>query len=159
MPEDQLRVAVWQSERAAALQKNSRLVQQFLAESRNNLAWHLAIVAPPDRRKPEEAIALARQAVDAVPDTANFWNTLGAAESAAGHWQQSREALEKSMSLTSGGREADWWLLALSLDRLGDPTAAESWRRRAAEAARLNTNPNPSILAVRLEYERVTGSR
>ncbi|MEM6392285.1 MAG: hypothetical protein AAF797_05890 [Planctomycetota bacterium] len=62
---------------------------------RNNLA--MALIK--QDRQIEEAVALARQAVDAAPNSANFLDTLAQAHAAAGQWPQAVDAIQRAADL------------------------------------------------------------
>jgi tetratricopeptide (TPR) repeat protein len=97
----------------------------------NDLAWFLATAAEPRLRKPAEAVRLARKAVDARPESGNFWNTLGAAYYRNGDDKAAVAALEKSMALRAGGDANDWFFLAMAYCGQGDRETARMWLDRA----------------------------
>src|SRR5262249_10142417 len=57
------------------------------AQSYNNMAWRLA-TGPAALRDPQQALALARKAVDLTPGTAIYLNTLGVAQYRAGQFAE-----------------------------------------------------------------------
>src|SRR5262249_39135863 len=77
------------------------------AAAHNTLAWLLATCPDVGVRDPGRAVELAQQAIALAPKTGEFWNTLGVAHYRAGHWQQARAALEKSVALRRGGDSFD----------------------------------------------------
>ncbi len=77
------------------------------------------------------AVALAKKAVDLVPASRNYWNTLGAAHCCAASWKEAVAALEKSMKLHNGGDSFDWFFLAMAHWQLGDKVLARKWYRAA----------------------------
>ncbi|MEM6553064.1 MAG: tetratricopeptide repeat protein [Planctomycetota bacterium] len=92
---------------------------------RNNLA--MALIN--QDRQLEEAIALARQAVDAAPNNANFLDTLAQAHAAAGQWTQAVEAVQRAADLAPTEpiylrRLADY------LDQAGDTDRAAQVREK-----------------------------
>jgi serine/threonine protein kinase/Flp pilus assembly protein TadD len=78
-----------------------------------------------------QAVQLAQKAVDLVPESGWYWNTLGAACYRAGQWKDAVEALENSMQLRSGGDGADWFLLAMAHQQLDQWAEARMWYDRA----------------------------
>jgi serine/threonine protein kinase/tetratricopeptide (TPR) repeat protein len=98
---------------------------------RDDLAWLLATCPEPAVRDPAEAIELAQKAVARKPDSSRFWNTLGAADCAAGNWTEAITALEKSAERNHGGGAFDWFLLAMAHAHLGHATDARAYFDRA----------------------------
>src|SRR5262249_6787684 len=86
----------------------------------------------PTVRDPGRAVALAGRAVELVPNTGAYRNTLGVARYRAGDWEGAVEALEKSMELRAGGDAYDWLFLAMAHQRLDDAVQARKWYDRAA---------------------------
>jgi tetratricopeptide (TPR) repeat protein len=66
------------------------------------------------------AVELARRAVELAPGQGTFWNTLGVAHYRVGNLPAAITALEKSMSLRTGGDAYDWLFLAMAYSRIGD---------------------------------------
>jgi serine/threonine protein kinase len=77
------------------------------------------------------AVELAQRAVDLAPQNGWYWNTLGAACFRAGQWKDAIAALEESMRLRSGGDSADWFLVAMAQQQLGEREKARMWYDRA----------------------------
>jgi serine/threonine-protein kinase len=101
------------------------------AEFCNMLAWYLAVrFEDPRLRDPQQAVAMALRAVQLEPQEGNFWNTLGAARYRARQWNESVEALEKSMALRQGGDPYDWFFLAMAHRQLGQKDEARRWYRQ-----------------------------
>jgi tetratricopeptide (TPR) repeat protein len=105
-----------------------------LAECQNNLAWLLARVPDLGDRDPSLAVRLARTTVEASPERADYWNSLGAAHYRAGDLPAAVAALERSVELSDGGSGFDFILLAMVLWRLGDKVRARGWYRRGEGA-------------------------
>ena len=59
------------------------------------------------------------------------------------------EALEKSMSLNKGGEAADWFFLAMTRWRQGQPAEARKWFDRAVAWTRKNQPEDPELRASR----------
>jgi serine/threonine-protein kinase len=128
--------------------------------SLNSLAWEL-LTAPDRRRRPEEALELARRAVAQAPAVATNYNTLGLAEYRNGHWDRAIAALKKSIELNHGTDPTDDFFLAMTHWRRGEKDEAErsfargvegarkgapglwEWRKLWAEAAELLQKPRP----------------
>src|SRR5262249_5795547 len=96
----------------------------------NDLAWSLVV---PHDVKPEQArraVELAENAVEALPQDSNYWNTLGVAHYRTGDWQAARQALEKSLQLRGGDHSANHFFLAMVCWHQGDKELAREWYRR-----------------------------
>ncbi|HLN28788.1 MAG TPA: protein kinase [Gemmataceae bacterium] len=102
-------------------------------EELNRLAWLLVTCPVVSLREPAEALRLATQAVERVPNEARFWNTLGVACYRTDDLTGARAALEKSMGLGSGGDAYDWLFLAMISYRQGDQAHARQWYDRSEE--------------------------
>jgi tetratricopeptide (TPR) repeat protein len=88
--------------------------------SMNNLAWLLANAPDKKVRNPARAVELARDVVQKAPEKKFAWNTLGAAYSRAGDWNNAISALERSMDMGYGGGVAhDFFFLAMAHWQLG----------------------------------------
>jgi len=114
------------SERLAAAQPNT-YEEAVIVQGFNDSAWLLATDPDPERRNPHRAVELAKKAVERSPDTAAFWNTLGAGYYRAGDWNAAIDAFGKSMDLLGGGASSDWYFLAMSYWRLGEKERARKW--------------------------------
>ena len=69
------------------------------------------------------------------------------------------EALEKSMSLNKGGEAADWFFLAMTRWRQGQPAEARKWFDRAVAWTRKNQPGNPELQRFQAEAEAAPGHR
>jgi tetratricopeptide (TPR) repeat protein len=88
----------------------------------SRLAWFLATTTNPQLRDPPRALELAKEAVKHMPEDGYNWNALGAANYAAGDWQNAVTALEKSEELVPGKLvAANGFLLAMAHWQHGDP--------------------------------------
>src|SRR5262249_38587167 len=99
----------------------------------NELAWFLATSPEPGLRDPALAVQLARKAVDARPDSRDYWNTLGVAQYRYGDEKAAVAALQKAGGLRAGGNSYDWLFLAMAHWRLGDRNEARTWFDRAVQ--------------------------
>jgi tetratricopeptide (TPR) repeat protein/predicted Ser/Thr protein kinase len=97
----------------------------------NNLAWLLAKRRGSSADEARQAVELARQAVRIAPERGDLWNTLGVACYRSADWNAARNALERSMSLRSGGDPYDWFFLAMLGNRQGRDEEARKWYDRA----------------------------
>jgi serine/threonine protein kinase/Tfp pilus assembly protein PilF len=97
----------------------------------NELAWFLA--AGPEARLWDGALAvrLAKRAVTAQPESANYRNTLGAAYYRNGDVKAAIAELETSMNLRAGGDSLDWFFLAMAYWRQRNAEKARTWFDRA----------------------------
>jgi tetratricopeptide (TPR) repeat protein len=85
----------------------------------NNAAWRLS-TGPAAFRDPQQAVALARKAVDLTPGTAIYLNTLGVAQYRASQFAEAIATLEKSLAASKGESDAfDLFFLAMARYRLG----------------------------------------
>src|SRR5262249_28695565 len=97
----------------------------------NELAWFLATCPAPGLRNHALALRLARKAVDADRQSADFRNTLGVALYRNGDNRAAVAELEKAMSLRADDDCSDWLFLAMANWRLGERDRARSWFDRA----------------------------
>ena len=104
----------------------------------NSLAWLLATAPDHRQRRPEEALKLARQAVQEAPDAATNYNTLGAAEYRNGLWDEAIATLNKSIAMCKGIDPTDFFFLAVAHRQRGDRDQAERAFHRGVEVARKN---------------------
>ena len=86
-----------------------------------NLAWFLVTSPEPCLRDAARALRLAKKAVTARPESANYRNTLGVAYYRSGDDRAAVAELEKAMSMQAGGTPFDWFFLAMAHWRLGRP--------------------------------------
>jgi len=133
----------------------------------NRLARLLVSVPGRSRRRPEEALQLARRALKGTPDVATYYNTLGLAEYRNGLWDEAVVSLNKSAEMNKGSDPTDFLFLAMAHWRRGDKGEAEQfyqrgvkgsskgatdnweWRMFWAEAAELLGKPGPKAATAR----------
>ena len=65
-----------------------------------NVAWILVAAADPGQRRPAEALPLARRAIQAEPDNADFYQLLGLVEYRNDHWDAAISSLNRSVIWT-----------------------------------------------------------
>ncbi len=129
----------------------------LLASVHNELAWLQATRPDEQSRDAAGAVASARTAVELKPREGDYWNTLGVALYRAGHWQEARAALEKSMGLRRGGDSFDWFFVALAHRQLGDHDEPRKWYGRAVEWMDKHQPGNEELRRFRAEATRVLG--
>jgi serine/threonine protein kinase/Tfp pilus assembly protein PilF len=122
-----------QAKEVEDLYRKGLQLQPTNALAHNNLAWMLAVAPDPKVRAPARALELAQKAVALAPKVGTFWNTLGVAHYRAGEWKGAVAAFDKSMELRAGGDAFDWFFLAMSHRKLGDPSEARKWFDRAVD--------------------------
>ena len=127
------------------------------ANAHNGLAWQLATCPDAKFRDPDQAIKLARKAVELAPENSGFLNTLGAAYHRAGAWESAIAALEKSMRLRKGGDSFDWLFLAMSYWKLDRKGEARKWYDRAVAWMDKNQPENEELRRFREEAEELMG--
>jgi tetratricopeptide (TPR) repeat protein len=128
----------------------------------NDFAWFLATSPDAGDLDPARAVALARKAVELAPKGEGFYNTLGVACYRAGDEKAALAALQKSVELTSGGYAADWLVLAMTHQKLGNRAEARKWYDQAAgwlekNAQRLGPQDAEEVRRFRGEAEEVLG--
>jgi tetratricopeptide (TPR) repeat protein len=121
-----------QSEAAEPLRKALEVAPEDPAAS-NELAWFLAAHPEPRLRDAAQAVRLAKKAVAAKPQSADYQNTLGVAHYRNGDDKAAIATLETAMSLRGGGDGYDWFFLAMAQWRRGERDQARSWYDRAVE--------------------------
>jgi serine/threonine protein kinase len=123
----------------------------------NKLARLLAICPDLSRRDIPEALKLARMAVDLMPYNHNFWNTYAIANYRAGAWDASIKAVERSMTLHSGGDASDWFFLSLARWQKGDKDQARSWFDKAVRSMEKEKSQDDELRHFRDEAATLLG--
>jgi eukaryotic-like serine/threonine-protein kinase len=100
------------------------------AYTANELAW--ALVSIPGRGNTAEALAWARKAVEMVPESGDYHNTLGVALYRAGRFSEAAEELERNSPRNKKDVGFDLVFLSMCRQRLGQTAKA----RNALEQAR-----------------------
>ena len=134
-------------DRAAALLKDSVAVSSEDHRILNNLAWYLSMCPTPQLRDPALAVELARKATERAPNFMHGWGTLGAARYRAGDWDESIEALSRSIELSSGGVPVHWLILAMAHWQRGDKDKARSWYDKAIAWMDKNDSKDEELLS------------
>src|SRR5262249_33796376 len=81
---------------------DDRGAREALARCLNELAWTLVTHAEPARRDPGQAVSMAREAVELMPQEGGICNTLGTALYRAGRWEDAIKTLERADQLSAG---------------------------------------------------------
>ncbi|MBI3845443.1 MAG: tetratricopeptide repeat protein [Planctomycetes bacterium] len=127
------------------------------ADAYNGLAWILATSAREDLRDPDEAIRLARRAVELQPKDGLSVNTLGVALYRRGKFKEAVSILNHSVELRDGGSLEDWLFLAMAHHQLGDADDARRWYQEAVEAIEKLPSVSDERRRFRAEAEQVLG--
>ncbi len=144
-------------ERSRELCEKAALAAKDDPDALNNVSWFLATCPEPDLRDPARAVELARKAVERAPQNGECWNTKGAAEYRAGHWDEAISALSRSMELSSGGSPADWIFLAMTHRRKGNDGEARSWFAKASAWMDRNRSTDEDLIRLRDEAAALLG--
>jgi serine/threonine protein kinase/tetratricopeptide (TPR) repeat protein len=96
--------------------------------AQNTIAWQMATHPDPRLRDPDQAVELAKKAVQRMPREGSYWNTLGTAQYRAGNWQAAIEDLTKASQLYQGRLFThDAFFLAMAYWQLGQQDQARKW--------------------------------
>jgi tetratricopeptide (TPR) repeat protein len=140
-----------------ALEKSLSLEPNRNPDCQNALAWLLVLCPAPPVRDVKRALALARKAVAAAPQKAQYWTTLGAAHYRAGDWKAAVTALEKSLRLESQGHVLDGLFLAMAHWQRGAKEEARRWYDRADRAMKKAPRREEELWRVRAEAAALIG--
>jgi tetratricopeptide (TPR) repeat protein len=122
------------------------------------LAWLLAICPDPKLRDAQRAVELAKKAVDAAPNTWEYWRTLGMAHHFAGDDATAVKALTRALALHKSGEAFDDFPLAAAHQKLGNKQEARKWYDRGVAWAAANEHPYVAELAIlRADAEALLG--
>jgi serine/threonine protein kinase/WD40 repeat protein len=111
------------------------------AMAANELAWMIA--SAPGRGDALEALTLARKAVQRVPQSPAYQNTLGAALYRTGRFSEAASVLERNIPQNVNDFGLDLIFLAMSKQRLGQPAAARDAFARARQWRAKSTRMSP----------------
>jgi Tfp pilus assembly protein PilF len=134
---------------AAAKEYQRALGYDGGADLLNEFAWFLARCRCAVIKNPTRAVALAKQALAQEPGQAKYWNTLGAAQFAAGDSRAAAVSLHRSMDLNHGGNPMDWFLLAMARWQENDRTEARAWFNKSEKWMETNTLMSDDLFIVR----------
>ncbi len=110
-------VADYRASLAGRSESSDSVENLSIASTANELAWALASV--PGRGSSLEAISWARKAVERMPDSAAFHNTLGAALYRARHYSEAVDELESNIPRNTEEYGMDLVFLSMCRQRLG----------------------------------------
>jgi serine/threonine-protein kinase len=124
----------------------------------NDLAWFVAAGPEPRLWDGALAVRLAKKAVTAQPDFANYRNTLGAAFYRSGDDKSAIAELKTAMNLRAGGDSSDWFFLAMAYWREGDAKNAKTWFDRAVNWMDRHSPNDSELRRFRAEAEAMLAS-
>jgi probable HAF family extracellular repeat protein len=101
------------------------------AYAHKGLAWLLATCSDAKLRDPDQAVKLAKKAVQLAPKMGDCWYTLGVAHYRAGDWKAAIAALNESVKLGKGGDAYDFFSLRPG-DRLAGEEQGSAGKRQGA---------------------------
>jgi tetratricopeptide (TPR) repeat protein len=108
----------------------------------NAAAWLRANCPDAKFRDGGRAYEMARKAVALAPRHHDYYLTLAWAGYRAGNWKAALEAAEKALQLRNGGDCADWFLLAMIHQRLGNMVHAREWYDKGNQLMRFRHHPD-----------------
>jgi tetratricopeptide (TPR) repeat protein len=133
-------------------------IEPKTARDFNSLAWFFATAPDPILRDPARAVRLARRSVELVPNSSNFWNTLGTALYRAADWPGAIEALRKSNELEPWSHLGlNGYVLAMAHLRRGEFQPARIWFDVARRWHRRSAPGDEELERFRAEAARVLG--
>jgi hypothetical protein len=155
-------VRLWRASRdpvANALKTANAADEAFqssqLARAWYNFARVHATAADPAQRDPARVLEFASKAIELDPKLGRPWTMLGIAQYRVGKFNEALTSLNKAVALR--GNDADgleFFVLALTHWRLGEPNEARKWHDRAV--AWLNANrSNDNYIEFREELSRL----
>ncbi|MFN0006464.1 MAG: protein kinase domain-containing protein [Planctomycetota bacterium] len=121
----------------------------------NNIAWALATARDEGMRDLDEAVRLARRAVELEDSDHATWNTLGVALYYSGDLEGAVEALRRSVQVQGAGHVVDWLFLAMSHQKLGRTGEARIWYEHAVDWMRTQSGVAAEVTRFRAEADAV----
>jgi protein O-GlcNAc transferase len=100
---------------------------------------------------------VAKKAVALEPAEGAYWNTLGEAYYHLGHWKESVQALEKSVSLRKGGNSEDYFFLAMAHWQLSHKDEAKKWYAKGVAWMEKHQPKDRELLRYRAEAAKLLG--
>lgn len=141
----------------ADLSKALELDPEFVPASRD-LAITLSTCPDSKFRDAARAVEVLRKAIEFAPADVGLYQNLGWALCHTGHWKQSIESFQKSMSLQKspqGGDSGQWFGLAVDYWQMGDKDNARKWYAKGVEWMEKNAPQDESFLRYRSEVEKI----
>jgi serine/threonine protein kinase/tetratricopeptide (TPR) repeat protein len=136
-----------------------RLLEPKSAQVANDLAWCLGNCPDLRYRDQKRAVEMAELAVNLVPGSFNYWNTLGVVRYRASDWAGSVKATLNSMRRYGSRELVDWFVLAITQWRLGEKSRAEQILKYAERRLSKSSNRDPDLLALREEARALVSTR
>jgi tetratricopeptide (TPR) repeat protein len=127
------------------------------AQVHNDVAWLLATASDAQVRDPDQALALAKKAVELEPKNGGYLNTRGVARYRSSDWTGAIADLEKSMELRKGGDSSDWFFLAMARWQLGERDKARDSYDEAVKWMEKNAPKHPVLIGFRNEAAALLG--
>jgi serine/threonine-protein kinase len=147
---------------SGSVEAQQRVLRDYLAAFpddagvNNNLAWVLATPADTRMRDLDQAIRLARRSIE-LAETDAAWNTLGVALFYTGRFEESIDALRRSVRLQGAGNLVDWLFLAMNHHKLGHTNEARDWYERAVDWMNGQSGVDPEFARFRAEADALFG--
>ena len=146
-----------QWEDAARFYTAALCLQPENAATQNDLARLLVNWPRPGIDHFEEAIELAKKAVNTTPTAGNYWITLGIAHYRAGQWSDALAAFQQAVKLRNGGDGVDWLFLAMTHGRLGEKEQGRKWYDQGVEWMEKNAPDDGGLKHMRAEAAELLG--
>ena len=128
------------------------------AKFHNGLAWLLATGPENKLRDPNQAVELARKAVELEPEQGGYWNTLGVACNRVGDWRECINALTRSNELMKGEMFSfNAFFLAMAHWQLDEKDEAGKWYKQAVDWMEKNQPDNVELGRFRAEAAELLG--
>jgi tetratricopeptide (TPR) repeat protein len=144
-------------EEAADAYRNALVVDSRHPQELDDLAWLLVTYSDAQFRDSQQAIQLAKKAVELAPQTARHWRTLGVAQYEADNWNEAVAALQKAIELSHGANSYQTFHLAMAHERLGHKAHARDWYARAVEWMEKNRPDDEELVRFRAEASQLFG--
>jgi tetratricopeptide (TPR) repeat protein len=148
----------WTAEMYKERQKLYRLFRETCpanAERQSQLAWIMATAFDPEVRDPQQAVELAKKAVELDPAQGKCWGTLGAALYRAGEPKAAVEALQTATQHRKDGNT--FFFLAVANGQLGNRRQARTWYDQAVQWMEKNSPTDEELRLFRAEAATLLG--
>jgi serine/threonine protein kinase/tetratricopeptide (TPR) repeat protein len=123
----------------------------------NSFAWFLAVCPDESFRDAGRAVELAQKAISRLPVEGDYWNTRGAALLRAGKAEAAVSALEKAVQIHHGDEATDWFLLALTHQKLGQMSKARDCYLRGSSWLERHKTDSLELRLLRAEAASLLG--
>lgn len=119
---------------AIALLEKTLEIEPRLHLAKNNLAW---LIAERDPSQIDRAVRLAEEAIEAVPNSPNYRDTLGTILFLKGDMERAITELERALpGMPNEERDKLYDRLAKAYESIGNSSLAETYRSKMAEESR-----------------------